>query len=83
MITVPTIRTLFLILEEDYPENLRQNFRHFFSQNILFSLFLGFLTLLKTFGFFNFTTFIAFILIYLGLSYSYHKLKKPRRIRRI
>lgn len=83
MMTIPTIKTLFLILEEEYPEDLRIKFRIFFWENILFSMFLGVLILLKTFGFFTFMTFISFLLIFIGVNYSYKKLRKPRRIKRI
>lgn len=83
MITIPTVKTLFLIMEEEYLDDLRTKFRGFFSDNILFSLFLGVLMLLKTYGFFNFTTLFAMILIYTGVSFLYKKYRKPRRIRRI
>lgn len=79
--TIPTIRLLFLLLEDD-PRDLRGHFRLYFSENILFSLFLGIVMTLKIYGFLNFTTVVSIILIYLGLTFSYQKLKKGRRNRR-
>jgi hypothetical protein len=83
LFTIPTVRTLFLLAEDEGYTDFRTRFRSYFAENILFSFVLGILIIFKTYGFLNFSTFIGLILIYIGINYGYQKLRKPRRIKRI